>query len=276
MAEGETITHGSLAGDIHLPVFGTVKKKTAAYAAGGAVVFVIVVYWTRQHNMAASGETATVSPDAIDPSIDPATGLPWADEGLGSGFGDAGSMPFPGGSNTDTGPLDDGSTAGPPFSDNSSWARYVEAAMGSTGADSIAAAIGHYLAGAELSDNEITIVQQANALGNPPPIAGPGGYPPSFRHKAVPGHPVTAHNPVKGMHVTPRSTQVDISWSAEPNAHGYLVKILGGGKVIQQATVTGTRHTFHNLKRGHHYTAQVRAQPGGSGGTDARSNFTTK
>lgn len=275
MAEGDAPAHGGMTGTVHLPVFGSVKKQTAVYVAGGAVVFVVVVYWSRQHKAAASAAATDTSPAAIDPSIDPATGIPWADEA--SGFGTGGSMPFPGGSNTDTGgPLGDGSTAGPPFGDNSAWARYVEAAMGSTGADAVAAAIGHYLSGAELTDAEITIAQSANALGNPPPVPGPGGYPPSFRHKAVPGHTVNAHNPVKNLHVAARNTQADVSWSAEPNAHSYLVKILGGGKAVEQATVTGTKHTFHGLKRGHHYTAQVRAQPGGAGGTDARMNFTTK
>lgn len=262
------------AGTIHLPVFGTVKKQTAMYAGVGAVAFVIVIYWSRQHNAANAAAATDTGVAAIDPSIDPATGIPWVDEG--SGFGDAGSMPFPSGSNTDTGPLGDGSTAGPPFGDNSAWARYVEAAMGSTGADAIAAAIGHYLAGAELTDAEITIAMEARALGNPPPVPGAGGYPPSFRHKSVPGHTVTAHNPVKGLHVTARNTQADVSWSAEPHAAHYLLKILGGGNVVHQATVSGTKHTVHNLKRGHHYTAQVRAQPGGAGGSDARVAFTTK
>jgi hypothetical protein len=265
-----------MAGSVHLPVFGTVKKKTAVYAGAGAVVFVVGVYWVRQRKAATAAQSSTTSPDQIDPSIDPATGIPWADEGTGAGFGDAGSPSFPGSSGGGDLPLDTGTVAGPPFPDNSSWARFVESAMGSTGSDAIAAAIGHYLAGAELTDNEETIAQQANAIGNPPPIAGAGGFPPSFRHKAAPGNPVNAHNPVKGLKASPRFTQVDISWSAEPNAHGYLVKILGGGKVVTQATVTGTKHTFTDLKRGHHYTAQVRAQPGGAGGSDARVNFTTR
>jgi hypothetical protein len=275
MAEEGTIGHvPGPAGTIHLPVFGTVKKKTATYVGFGAVAFVIVVYWSRQHSMAA-GTTADTGVAPIDPSIDPATGLPWAD--TGSGFGDAGSMPFPGGSNTDTGGgLDTSNPGGPPFNNNAEWAQFVEAAMGSTGSDAIAAAIGHYLAGAELSEAEKTTAMEATAIGLRPPIAGPGGFPPSFRSKGVPGHPVTAHNPVKGLHVAARNTQADLSWTAEPHAAHYLVKILGGGRVVHQATVTGTKHTVTNLKRGHHYTAQVRAQPGGAGGSDARANFTTK
>jgi hypothetical protein len=278
MAEdGTTATHGGLTGTVHLPVFGAVKKKTAVYAGVGAVGFVIVVYWTRQHNAAKAGTTPDTGPAPIDPSIDPATGIPWADEG-GPGFGDAGSgsMPFPGGSNTDTGAIDTSTPGGPPFNDNSAWAQFVEQAMGSTGSDAIAAAIGHYLNGSELTDAEKTTAEEAVAIGNKPPIPGPGGFPPSFRSKAVPGHPVNAHNPVSDLHVTARFTQADVSWKAEPNAAHYLVKITGGGKTIAEATVTGTKHTFHGLKRGHHYTAQVRAQPGGAGGTNARVNFTTK
>lgn len=296
-----TVTHtgGSLAGTVHLPVFGAVKKKTAVYGTAGVVGFVVVVYYVRQHRAASSSAADTsgqaaplgsgdlyppdgTTGDPSDPySTDPATGMTYGDEAgtIGSGFGDAGvgSMPFSGGSNTDTsGGLDTSTTAGPPFNSNSQWAQYVEAAMGSTGSDAIAAAIGHYLAGSELTDAERTIAQEANAIGNPPPIAGLGGFPPSFRTKGVAGHPVTAHNPVTGLHVTPRTTQADVAWNAEANAPHYLVKILGGGKVIEQATVSTPRHTFKNLKSGHHYTAQVRAQPGGSGGTDARSNFTTK
>lgn len=273
MAE-ETGT-GHLTGTIHVPVFGTVKKQTAVYVGIGAVVFVVGVYWYRQHNMATSAPADT-SPAAIDPSIDPATGVPWADE-TGSGFGDAGLPGIVDGSNTDTsGAIDTSGTGGPPFNDNSAWARFVEQAMGSTGADAIAAAIGHYLNGAELTDAEKTTAEEAVAIGNKPPVAGPGGFPPSFRSKGVPGHPVNAHNPVKGLHVEARFTQADLTWQAEPHAQHYLVKILGGGKVIKSATVTGTKHTFTGLQRGHHYTAQVRAQPGGAGGTDARVTFTTR
>jgi hypothetical protein len=270
---------------------GPVKKKTATYGAIGAVVLVVGIYWYRQHKAASTAATPPVDAiatqnasgdpfppdgtvgDPTDPnSTDPNTGQTYGDEAAGNSAG-IGFNPFPGGSNTDTTPSD--TAPGPPFNSNAQWASFVESAMGSTGSDAIAAAIGHYLNGANLSPTEVTTAQEATAIGGNPPVPGPGNFPPSFR-TAGGQHQNNAHNPVKGLKVTPRTTQADVSWSAEPHATKYLVKILGGGKVVQSDTVTGTKTTIHNLARGHHYTAQVRAQPGGAGGTDARANFTTK
>lgn len=281
----------TLAGTVHVPAFGTVKKKTAVYGGIGAVVFVVAIYWYRQHQASkATGAATSPAPigttdpyppdgtvgDTTDPnSTDPATGMTYGDEAAGYTAGVGTGQFFPGGSNTDTTGTTT-TTGGPPFNTNAAWAQFVEQAMGSTGSDAIAAAIGHYLAGAELTDAEVTTAQEATAIGGVPPVPGPGNFPPSFRTKNPPGHQQNAHNPVKGLKVDARTTQADVSWDAEPNATHYLVKIIGGGKVEQSVTVTGTKTTIHNLKRAHHYTAQVRAQPGGAGGTDARANFTTK
>lgn len=74
-----------------------------------------------------------------------------------------------------------GGTPGPtPITTNAQWGQAAESAMGSTGADSIAAAIAKYLFGLPLDENQAQTVQEAVAVVGYPPVPGPGNYPPQM------------------------------------------------------------------------------------------------
>ena len=94
----------------------------------------------------------------------------------------SGSSDVPGGSfDTGSSPSSTGETPGPgSFTNNAQWSSYCEAAMGSSGADAIAAALGKYITGGQVTQTQVASIDEAIAIGGYPPIQGPGGRPPSI------------------------------------------------------------------------------------------------
>jgi hypothetical protein len=86
-------------------------------------------------------------------------------------------------------------SAVPTFTDNASWAQYVETALGSSGADATAAAIAKYLSGQPVTSDQQTIIEEAIALANKPPVAGANGDPPSINLTASSGPTPPAGGP---------------------------------------------------------------------------------
>lgn len=186
-----------------------------------------------------------------------------------------------------------GGVGGPgSFTNNAQWTAFCESIMGSSGADPIAAALGKYLLGQALSDEQVTVVQQATAIGGFPPVAGADGFPPSYHTSPVPPPPdpgggngggdgggggggaITAHNPVKGLKVDPRFTQIDVRWQPLTGAKKYLVRAHHNGGIVDQATVTGLFATMNHLHKNTSYRISVWAQPGS--GSTASINTRTK
>jgi hypothetical protein len=87
----------------------------------------------------------------------------------------------------------------------------------------------------------------------------------------------TATNPVKGLHITDTGyTSLTGEWNASKGAADYYVTVRQGSKIVQSSHVLGTIARVGNLKRKTAYEFRVRAQPGGTGGTDAKVTATTK
>lgn len=200
----------SLAGNVRLPVVGSVPKKTAA--AGVAVVGVlVVVYYYRKKNSAASAaqqasqaasSTDQYPPDGTtgnpsDPySTDPATGQTYGNEETGSGgsYGAYGSGAASGlyydpvtGAYDLTSPygtMPSGSS-GPPFASNSEWEAWVvqelELNDPNINVDNLTTALGLYLNGQPVSPAQKTLIFDATGAAGDPPVAGPNNYPPKVR-----------------------------------------------------------------------------------------------
>lgn len=181
-------------------LFGSPVKKT--YVKIGAVVLVAAAgygwYRNRQAGQAAAAAPAAAGAGQVTPgdqyppdgttgnpsdpySTDPATGMTYGDEaaggydgtgvnGLGGFFGNPGL--FGGGSGFE-GPGE--------FTSNAYWTQYCEQVMGSTGDDSISAALGAYISGDGVTATEVSIIEQAIAIAGYPPVAGTNGYPPSIK-----------------------------------------------------------------------------------------------
>lgn len=189
-------------GDVNLPGVGKVKKKYAAIAVVGTGL--VAVLWYRSHKAATAATTATGS--VTDPAgnvcstLDPNSGYcPGSTEDqqyqtgiLGNASALSGTSNVPGGSfDTGSSAPSTGDTPGPgSFTNNAQWASYCEAAMGSSGADAIAAALGKYITGGEVNATQVTSIDEAIAIGGYPPIQGPGGRPPSINVTSpAPGPP---------------------------------------------------------------------------------------
>lgn len=175
---------GEMTEDVTIPGFGHTKK-TTLYAVGVGAVLVIGVAYYRSKKSAAAAQAASVA-QAGSNATDPATGYPYgspedaaalatqtsyyqATGGYGGDGGYYGGSPSPAGN---TG-----------FVSNAAWAQaYEEYAVNNIQSDSttVAAALGKYLTGQPLSQDQLNIVEQAIAFEGYPPVAGSNGYPPSY------------------------------------------------------------------------------------------------
>lgn len=187
--------------DVKLPGGAHVDKKIAI-GVGAAAVLIAGVYYYRQKQASASSTTAaTASGSQIDPQTGYAYGSPEDQAALTAmsggtlptydaassvggqviGYDQFGQPVYGGGGGTG------GPNSGPgSYTSNAQWTQAAEAMMGSTGADSIAAALGKYLLGQPLSTDQVTVVQEAIASQGYPPVSGSGGFPPSYNTAAVP------------------------------------------------------------------------------------------
>jgi hypothetical protein len=198
MPEATTAAHSS-GSTIKLPIFGTVKKKTAAIVGIGSVAGVLGFIWYRQRKAASAAAAASTASTAstaamqTDPAgnqcvtLDPQTGYcPGTTEdtqALEALTQESAAGELSSGSSSDYVGLAEGTgNTGPgTFTSNANWAQYVEEALGSDGTDAIAAAIGLYLNGQPLSSSQVTIIQEAVAIGGNPPVSGASGYPPNYQ-----------------------------------------------------------------------------------------------
>jgi hypothetical protein len=250
---------------------GKPVKKTTVYiaAALGVAVVGYAVYSKRKSaSAAAAAPASTLVTDpagsqcaALDPNSGYCPGTP-ADvayqqsgqtglNSLGYGGSSTGGYAYP------VTPGQGISTPGsvvPTFTDNASWAQYVEGYMVSTlGADpnTVGNALGKYITGQPVTADQQAIIEQAIAYANQPPVAGPGGFPPSIRLTAsTPPPPATtvsvpnvvgqgfgrAWNLIHDAGLTPGNKQGSIN-------SNYLVtkqSVAAGSKVAKGTTVTLT------------------------------------
>lgn len=181
-----------LEGTVATP-FGHLPKTGVAVAVGG-VALVLGVAWYRSKNAAAATPAVdpnATDPNATDPALDPYSS---GNAGLNTGGyydGSGNWIPY--------GPQSSGgSSPGTPgpgsFTNNSEWSQYVQQYLtGTTGLDpaTVGHAIGNYLTGTAVDDSQITIINQAIAAGDRPPIAGPNGNPPGYIHAGTSPPPTT-------------------------------------------------------------------------------------
>jgi len=248
----------------------------------------IVAYAYYRHRSAGAAPAATDTTGAattgygFDPNaIDPNTGLTLAQEGGSQGGAyQYGYNPY---SPPQPAPQP---VATQQFVSNGDWAQAAEDYLVNTvGADAttVAAALGKYITGQQLTVEQQGVVSSAVAFFNYPPVPGVGGKPPGMNVAAQggppppPGPPQLAHNPVSGLRLTDRGfTSLTVDWQNSPHATGYLVTALQGSHVIVSEHVTASTARVGNLHRGARYDIRVRAQPGGKGGHDANLMATTK
>jgi hypothetical protein len=228
----------------------------AGVAGAGALVYV----WWKKKNASATTPPA------------PASGYGYGAYGYSSGYGygvspifgyGQGGFPFMGGGGY-------GSTTGygyqsqfPAPTTNAQWFQEAISWMsqGGTSVVTAEAALAKYLAGAAVTSDQALLIQEAEGALGPPPVSGPGGYPPNINSSSSSGggH---AKNPVTGLKISkPGTTGADISWNASSGATSYKVTATKGS-----ATMIGpTSARIHNINtgrdRGDQSTVTVLAEP---------------
>jgi hypothetical protein len=170
------------------PLDGTIsiggKAFEKKYVALGLVGTAGVAYFVVQKRKASAAANQLATDQAAgdqvaDDSIDPQTGYPYGSAEDDQALSDWQNQPgLP--DNTFTGG-GGGVSDGGGFTSNAAWAQAAESAMGSTGTDSIAAALGHYLTGQQVTADEVTHINEAIAIEGYPPIPGTNGYPPAYK-----------------------------------------------------------------------------------------------
>lgn len=274
-----------------IKIFGSNVPKQYALIGGG-ILLVGGIYYYRQNKTKAASQASVDA--AGQNAIDPATGFPYGSpedaaalatqDGYQSpNIGGYGFSGYSGGS----GSAAFGSGAPGTFNNNAEWAQFVETyEINNMGADAptVGNAIGKYITGQPLTtDNMISIVQSAIAIGGYPPVSGPNGHPPAYVTAPVPvtapPSPVSTmpHNPPTGLHVVSSSrTGVKIQWNKVTNAKKYTVHRVGGGGLPDSKSDTfNTYFNLGSLKPNTSYTVQVWADPTPTGGPHAQITVKT-
>ena len=188
-----------MADTIDLPGTGPVQKK---YVMIGGVVLAGTLGYAYYRNRRAAAAAAVTAPSdssvGVDPSIDPATGVPYASE-LGSGGADGGVSSY-GGSYYGTGQItgydqygnpvySTGITGNLQYTTNSGWATQAENDLQAAGYDFTTAsqAISRVLAGLTVTSAQDQMFLQAVGLDGQPPQ----GYPTPVKIVDSPAQPVT-------------------------------------------------------------------------------------
>lgn len=243
--------------------------KPALIAVGAASVGILAYAWYKHNSSTPSDTDLSGSTDTTDSSIDPATGVPYADE---YGYGNSGysyqgvTDPSTGqiiGSGVGTGVITQAST-------NAAWAQSSQAYLVTYGgfqdSSAVAAALGAGLLGHYMTPDQVTIWNAAIAFEGDPPqghppinVTPPTGTPPA---STLP--PAPANFKITGT----TTTHVGMSWSAVPGALGYHIKIKGGS--LDHTIITHSlTYTFGALKKNTSYSFYVMAYNGA--GTGAAS-----
>lgn len=255
--------------DIKLPGIGNVPKP-ALIAVGAASVGILAYAWYRHQGSASSAtDTTTTDTTSYDSSIDPATGVPYADEyGYSNGAGySLGSVYDP-----STGGTYTGGTSGTgvvQITTNAQWAQAAQSYLASIGgydATAVAAALGAGLLGHYMTPDQVGIWNAAVAFeGNPP-----GGYPPLNTTPPVGQPPATTTLPAPSNFKTTGHTShsAAFSWSPVTGALEYHMKIKGPS--FDHTIIThNTTYNVGNLNHNSTYQFYVMAQNGA--GTGAQS-----
>jgi hypothetical protein len=167
-----------LEGTVHTPL-GNVKKEYLL--VGGAVLFVGGIAYYRSKK---AGEAAATAAAGANTGIDPATGYPYGSAEDAAALANQGGYITPNGSGQPSGGSSYVGTTPGTFTSNAQWAQFCENYLQGNGAVSevapLSAALGKYLTGQPVSTDQVSLIQQAIAIGGYPPVGGPSGYPPSI------------------------------------------------------------------------------------------------
>jgi hypothetical protein len=261
-------------------------SKPMAYVVGiGGAIAVVLVYKHYQSASAAaaansaSNTAATTSTAAQD--IDPETGYPYGsvqDEEALAGMSGEGAEDEYG--------SDLGLTSEPYYSSepttespttNAAWSQYVQQQLSTIGydAETVAGAVGAYLAQIPLTSNQAQIIQVALAECGPPPQGEYSIIPQSTTSTSTSTGTGTSSTSTgttsssgsypapTGLSDTPYATSVDLGWTPVSGATNYHYQVQQDGHVNADQVVSVTHASVPSLKSNTTYQWRVSADPSG-------------
>lgn len=239
--------------DVTLPVIGK-QKKGVVVGVGVGVVAIAGFMIYRSKKAKSSAATAGTTPSSNSATASNSYGYgtgpgayPQGYYGYGEtqgyygygalGSGSYGSYPGYYGYGTPTPPIESIAT-------NAQWAQAAETQLGQEQYDphTVTNALGAYLTGAPLTNNEVDIARAAIALEGYPPQPGTNGYPPAFHHTGTPGGGAGGGHP-KSVKVTVPDVLGLPFRQANKKVRdaGLKVQQDGTGHVIQESPIAGSR-----------------------------------
>ena len=279
-------------GGAKLPGVGHVSKRWLMIVGGASVLSIGYFLYRRKQSAAAAVATPAPSSDTtgkIDPVAGAIAGSAQDQMDLASlqdgGYGTQGGY-YAGAGSLGTSGVTPPVPGTGGFTTNGQWAQQAEQDLGGLGIDQVAlaGALGHYLTGSPLSTAEQSLVDQAIAEENYPPVAGPGNYPPSMHTTATStaGTGTTTATTGKlpaptGLHVSPQSTTAPASWNAVPGATGYKIVYwrLSGGSAITGSAPTPYADMGHLMPKQRYDCYVYATGPSGNGAHSPAVSFTT-
>lgn len=232
-----------MADDVKLPGIGNVKKTYVIVGLVG-VLAAVAVYIQRKRSAGSAPDTTGLAPDLSNTSangpgtIDPATGFQYGSQEDSNALGSQANYSYPALSDFGTTLSGVGTTVG--FSTNGQWAQAAEDYMANTiglSPTDVAAALGKYITGQQVTASQQLIVQQAQSFEGNPPINGIDGYPPNVRvaptattppattPPPASGEPARYDSP-HGLHVITKSnTSFELAWDDKVNTAGGSARV---------------------------------------------------
>lgn len=274
--ETTAIRMGTIMSDIKLPGIGNVPKPALIIAGAASLGIIVYAYW--RHGSSSTDTSTTDTSSTLDSSIDPATGVPYADEYgyMNSGYSFQGvTDPSTGaiiGNGVGTGTVTTVST-------NAAWAQAAQAYLaGIVGYDgtTVAAALGAGLLGHYMTPDQVGIWNEAIAYeGNPPQ-----GYPPLNQTPPI-GNPSPTpsklHAPSAVHAQSIDKSHIEVFWNTISGAQGYHIKIQGPGADHTVITHNTGHYTFGSLSHNSTYHFAVAGyNAAGTGAYSGRVSGRTK
>lgn len=234
---------------------------------GGAVLVIVigVVYYRSKQQSASSVDAAGST------SIDPATGYAYGSAEDAAALASQSNYVNPAqyGYGYGGNYVPSGTTAATGFTNNAAWAQAAEAYMVDIGGDAnlIGNALGKYIAGAAVTSDQQSLIQQAIAFEGIPPVGGTNGYPPSIRTATTaPTEPPADTTPtnvappqVKNLRAVHKQPwMITLIWDPSPGATSYTVNYgIAPNWSMWHTTTSSSSAPIGNLKPSTKYSFSV-------------------
>lgn len=175
-------------GTIKTP-FGPAKKQTLLIAGAGVVIMGMLYMRSKK----ASDNAAAIAASGESVGINPATGYVYGSAEDAAALANQADYMKPGGGGSGGGGSSYAGSSPGTFVSNAQWTQYAQNYLTDndvvTDPGKLGDALGKFISGQPVTNDQRSLIQQAIAIAGLPPVAGPSGYPPSINTSPAPPTP---------------------------------------------------------------------------------------